>query len=198
MNKQLEKAFKEPTRLDMIIAFMNDTTDSVRLHPELERVLERYHHMDALIYRFNRMKECVSKHMKRYPAISKSTAMRDFYDTKQVFYSSHKSSNDYDRVLIMEKAWHLLRMAMADKDVHAGAKVIEVLRKMNKDQKEEDILPPILPPAIFIVANDPEIMGRKKLSFDELQKLKKKWNRAKRTRDVDAIDVEHEDLTDAE
>jgi hypothetical protein len=195
MSNQLIRSLNEPSRLQMIIAYMQDTTDTVRLRPDLELLLDRYRTMDTFIGKFKTRRMCVKYQVERWQ-ISASQASKDYDNTKLVFGSQSRAAKNYDRELIAQAAWEQFRQAKKDKDHNAAGRILDLLRKMNeaapddenKEEKEE--------PKVLIFMPDPELMGVKAIPIDEFQKQKQKWMRSKRKKDVDAMDVDMEEKSD--
>jgi hypothetical protein len=190
MNKYLEKAIRQPSRLEILIAYMQDTTDSIRLRPEDEEVLDRYRAMDTTIAKFKTRAACMRFHMKKYPGISEATARNDYYDTKKLFNSENRASKHYDRELINQSLWHTYKLAMKAQDFKAAATCLKELSRVNSKQLDEDMQLELEAPAVLVSEDNPKLLGREPVPVDELEKLIRKWQKSKKDVNINFDDAE--------
>jgi hypothetical protein len=92
----------ESTDEDIIIKFLTTEVGTVKLTKPLEKKLERWSACDDYIRVYKKKREIINMLVSKFE-ISKATALRDFYSTKQVYGSTYKQDRSYQIDLLIEE-----------------------------------------------------------------------------------------------
>jgi hypothetical protein len=179
MNKKLDKAIKQPSRLELIIEHVRHPGE-VSIAPDLEAVLDRYRYMDSLIRKYFTLGKCIKHHLMRFPDVSEATAKNDYYNTMQVFDSDCKPNKNYERELARQMLKDQYAKADDEGDLKAAIHAAEVLLKSADKQIEEMPMEKVPQPTIIVMMDDATLLGKDAIPLEEIARKKKEWERKKK------------------
>jgi hypothetical protein len=191
MIKKLDKAIRNPSRLEIIIAHVRNPGE-VMIDADLERVLDRFRFMDGLIRKYFTLTKCMEQQMTRFPDISENTAKNDYYQTMQAFDSDCKPNKKYER----ELARQMLKDQYVKADEAGDSKTAIAAAKAlldSADKQLEEVQQQEVPqPTIIVVADDAAILGRDVIPYEELVRKTKEWERKKKKGNTDSFEEAEE------
>jgi hypothetical protein len=179
MSKKLEKAIKQPSRLELIIQHVRHPGE-VAIDSDLEIVLDRYRYMDGLIRKYYTLVKCLKHQMLRFPEISEGTAKNDYYNTMQVFDSDCKPNKKFERELARQMLKDQYVKADDEGDRKSAIAAAKALFDSADKQLEEIPMERVPQPTIIVMMDDATLLGREPIPLEELARKKKEWERRKK------------------
>lgn len=170
MPAHLTKAMDTPTKLQRLIAYLNDGEGKVQLNEELQKLLDRYDYMDTNIRKYLRKSICVERQVKKFE-ISPALANNDFYNTKEVFNSVPRANKNYEFEFLLDLGYQLWTKAIDTGNLKAAAAVYKTICETRIKMLSEQEMPQEKEaPAVIIISADPSTLGIKALPEKELEK----------------------------
>jgi hypothetical protein len=183
--------------LHTLIAWYQDTENSVRLTPKQEELRTRIDFCDNLIRKYGGRSKVVPM-LEKHFHIPKETAERIYGQTQTALNSQPKATKDYWRDVATDWASEYRDRAILEGNLKAEGDAIKIMMKVRMlDREDTEDAAADMPPQTIIIQFQPNTLGLSEITEDEARRLLKEMMKPKRTNNLN-LDIEEADYDDIE
>jgi hypothetical protein len=181
--------------LHTLIAWYQDTTDSIRLTPKQEEMRNRIDFCDNLIRKYGGRSKVIPM-LEKHFRIGKDKAERLFNHTQTALNSQPKATKDYWRDVVSDWASEYRDRAILEGNLKAEGDAVKIMMKVRMlDREDAQNAIPEMPPQTIIIEFQQHTLGLTEISEDEARLLLKEMMKPKRTHNI-PLDIEETDYDD--
>lgn len=178
-----------------ILAWYQDTTDSVRLSPREEKTRDRMDFCDNLIRKYGARSQVIPMLIRKFSEpgheMSRKTAYQIYNMTELAFGSSSRASKDYWRDVLTDMAGELREQALLKGDLRTAAECLNIMGKFRRLDKEDPAEEEKLQlPQTVIIQFQRHSLGLQSISEDEAKLILEEVLKPKRKQDYAPNNIE--------
>lgn len=165
------KDFTGAAAYSKVIAWYQDTTDTVKLSPQEEELRDRMDFCDNLIRKFGARSIVCPMLIRKY-GFGKKRAYEIYNHTQLAFGSRSREGKEYWRDVITDMASQTREMALLKGNLPVATECLKIIVKVRRLDKEEVEEEPVgVMPQTVIINYQQNNLGLVQLSDDEAQAL---------------------------